>query len=77
MKSVETWQTVFEYIFRGSLARFNKRNYAGEKVVTINAVDARSFADLVERNPEAIVSTVSQSIRKHGKIYSDIRSYTK
>jgi hypothetical protein len=41
--------------------------------VTIIANDARSFADMVSRNPDSIVGVVSQSIRQRGKIFNDMR----
>ena len=34
--------------------------------VTINAVDSQSFAQAIQRNPEAIVSVVSQDIMRNG-----------
>ncbi|MEE9356484.1 MAG: phage tail tape measure C-terminal domain-containing protein [Methylococcaceae bacterium] len=41
--------------------------------ITINAVDTKSFFDVVQRNPEAIVSVVSDSIRQRGKLFTDVR----
>lgn len=42
----------------------------------IQAVDARSFADLVERNPGAIARTIGQSLRTGGPLRDAIRQHT-
>jgi hypothetical protein len=41
--------------------------------ININAIDAKSFADMVDRNPESIIGVVSKSIRQRGKVFNDMR----
>jgi hypothetical protein len=45
--------------------------------VLINAVDSKSFNDMLMRNPDAITAIVSKSIKKRGMIRGDIQNYTK
>jgi len=45
--------------------------------ITINAVDAKSFAELIDRNPESIVGAISSSIRNRGTVFNDIRRFAR
>jgi len=60
-------QEAAEYSGRG---RDENPNYN----ITINAVDAQSFAMLVRRNPEAIIGVVGENMKRNGALRSISRS---
>jgi hypothetical protein len=41
--------------------------------VTINAVDAQSFAELISRNPNAIVGPIMEALQRGGQLRNMIR----
>jgi len=41
--------------------------------ITINAVDSQSFQQAIQRNPEAIVSVVTQDIMRNGNTRKAIK----
>ena len=59
------------------LAALGEGGYGGDTYnIVIQAVDAKSFAELVKRNPESIVQVVQQDLRLNRGIRRAIRDYT-
>jgi hypothetical protein len=57
-----------------TLESINPNNFGGAMYnITINAVDSQSFQQAIQRNPEAIVSVVTQDIMRNGNTRKAIK----